>query len=249
VKNQVVALSGGKDSTGMLLMMLDRGEPVHSVIFFDTGWEFPQMLEHVDEVQRRTGIEIVRLRPAESFGRWMLRKPVIARTGPRKGKVRRIGRGWPAANRRWCTGLKVQALDRYVAKIPDVVACIGFAADEAHRAAGPSMQKKPYKRRYPLIEWDVTEQQALRYCLDRGYTWGGLYGVFRRVSCFCCPLQRIGELRKLRAHFPKLWARMLRMDARVSKRNRGYKWYRTLRELDRRFAREDKESVACAAAG
>jgi rubrerythrin len=27
----------------MLLMMLERGESIHSVVWFDTGWEFPQM--------------------------------------------------------------------------------------------------------------------------------------------------------------------------------------------------------------
>ena len=39
----VVSLSGGKDSTAMLLMLLERGEPVADVVFFDTGWEFPEM--------------------------------------------------------------------------------------------------------------------------------------------------------------------------------------------------------------
>ena len=35
-KNLVVALSGGKDSTAMLLMMLEKNIPVHSAVFFDT---------------------------------------------------------------------------------------------------------------------------------------------------------------------------------------------------------------------
>ena len=37
--NNVISLSGGKDSTAMLHMMLERGESIHSVLFFDTGWE------------------------------------------------------------------------------------------------------------------------------------------------------------------------------------------------------------------
>ncbi len=236
--NHVVALSGGKDSTAMLLMMLERRVPIHSVVFFDTGWEFPQMLEHVDALERRTGIDIVRLRPEVPFEELMLRVPVVARRGERKGEVTRIGRGWPAAMRRWCTGLKARALDRYVADIPDVTACIGFAADEAHRAAGPTMSRKPYRRRYPLIEWNVTEDEALRYCRRQGYDWGGVYDVFRRVSCYCCPLQRIGELRKLRQHFPNLWQHMLDLDGQITNNNRGYKWFESLRALDRRFESE-----------
>lgn len=41
--SNVVSLSGGKDSTAMLLMLLERGEPVADVMFFDTGWEFLEM--------------------------------------------------------------------------------------------------------------------------------------------------------------------------------------------------------------
>ncbi len=34
--NNVISFSGGKDSTAMLHLMLDRGESIHSVLFFDT---------------------------------------------------------------------------------------------------------------------------------------------------------------------------------------------------------------------
>ena len=45
--NNTISLSGGKDSTAMLNIMLGRGESIHSAVFFDTGWEFPEMLEHI----------------------------------------------------------------------------------------------------------------------------------------------------------------------------------------------------------
>ena len=68
---QIVSFSGGKDSTAMLHMMLDRGEPVDHVIWFDTGWEFPEMAEHVKEVAYKTGLEITCVRPDHSFDYWM----------------------------------------------------------------------------------------------------------------------------------------------------------------------------------
>lgn len=59
----IVSLSGGKDSTAMLLMMIERGIPIHSIVFFDTGWEFPQMHEHIDLLEKRTGKRIDRIKP------------------------------------------------------------------------------------------------------------------------------------------------------------------------------------------
>ncbi len=52
VRPHVVSLSGGKDSTAMLHWMLERGEWVHSAVFFDTGWEFPQMYAHLESVEK-----------------------------------------------------------------------------------------------------------------------------------------------------------------------------------------------------
>lgn len=53
--NQIISLSGGKDSTAMLHLMLDQDESIHSVIFLDTGWEFPQMYEHLDLIEKKQG--------------------------------------------------------------------------------------------------------------------------------------------------------------------------------------------------
>jgi 3'-phosphoadenosine 5'-phosphosulfate sulfotransferase (PAPS reductase)/FAD synthetase len=42
------SFSGGKDSTAMLLMLIEKGCPLDRIIFFDTGWEFPQMYDHIN---------------------------------------------------------------------------------------------------------------------------------------------------------------------------------------------------------
>ena len=39
----VVSFSGGKDSTAMLLRMIELKETINEVIFCDTGMEFPEM--------------------------------------------------------------------------------------------------------------------------------------------------------------------------------------------------------------
>lgn len=48
----IVQFSGGKDSTCMLLMMLDQNMPVDEIIFCDTGKEFPGMYDHISKVEK-----------------------------------------------------------------------------------------------------------------------------------------------------------------------------------------------------
>ncbi len=238
--NQIVSFSGGKDSTAMLLEMLERGEVIHSVVAFDTGWEFPQMMEHWDKVEAYTGLKFVRVVPKEPFDYWLFDRPVFKRFGPDKGKMYRQGNGWPSPMRRWCTREKVNALERYFKKIDDLVLSIGYAADEKHRLDRNTLSQKKYETRYPLIEWDIDEVRALEICKSHGFDWGGLYEHFKRVSCFCCPLQPLTELRVLRHEYPDLWETMIDWDARCKGNNPGFVRYQTVLEIDARFAEEDR---------
>ena len=56
-----VSLSGGKDSTAMLLLMIERGMPIDMVLSADTGMEFPEMYEHLAKLDehlfRERGIQ------------------------------------------------------------------------------------------------------------------------------------------------------------------------------------------------
>ena len=47
----IASFSGGKDSTAMVLHMLELGEQLDEVIFCDTYMEFPEMYEHVRKVR------------------------------------------------------------------------------------------------------------------------------------------------------------------------------------------------------
>ena len=99
------------------------------------------------------------------------------------------------------------------------------------------------------MEWGITEAQALQICYDRGYDWGGLYEVYRHASCWCCPFQRIDELRKLRHHHPELWVRLLDMDNRARAMfGPGplgqFKQNWSVERLEARFAREDGSTTA-----
>ena len=219
----VVSFSGGKDSTAMLIQMLELGMRVDEIIFCDTSVEFPQMYEHVDKVEKYIGRKITRLKAPNSFEYMLLDYEIHARNG----SIKR-GYGFADMRNRWCTSyFKRDMIKRHLKEHENVVQYVGIAADEAHRAE---------EKRYPLIEWGWTEADALQYCYNKGFDWGGLYKIFNRVSCWCCPLKNLDELRKLRRHFPQLWERLREWDRQTW---RKFKADWTVDELDERFYREE----------
>ena len=233
----IVSLSGGKDSTALLLMMLERGMRVDRVICVDTTKEFPQMYAHLEWLQQNIDVEIETVRIGYDY--WFGEH--IKTKGVRKGDA---GYGWPNFLNRWCTSLKQRAFMCIAAGEPydprrwavfradNIVEYHGIAADEARRATGD--KRRPWRDiRYPLVEWGMTEADCLQYCYDHGYDWGGLYEKFQRLSCYCCPLSRLGELKVVHNEFPELWGKMRTMD-KVSRRpfRRDY----TLGELEQKFS-------------
>lgn len=194
----------------MLHEMIRRGMRIDEVINADTGAEFPAMYEHIDKVDKflmaERGISITRLKSPKDFEWFMLK--AIREDDP----VGTPGYGWPAATVRWCTGhLKVHLIERYIRTLPlEPYRYIAFAADERYRLNRKSNQA--LLNRYPLMEWGITEAEALDKCYELGYTWDGLYEDFKRVSCWCCPLQGLDGLRNLWQNYPQMWRQLRRLD-------------------------------------
>jgi len=224
----IVSFSGGKDSTAMLLMMLEKGLPVDRVICVDTTKEFPQMYEHINAVQKLCPVEIEVVKI--DFDYWF--GDHVKTKGKNKGKK---GYGFPDFRNRWCTALKRDAVKRVQKTITgDCIQFHGIAFDEKDRCKNNAGRNI----RYPLVEWQVTEKQALEYCYAKGLNWGGLYEKFHRVSCWCCPLSRIGELRVLYNDFPELWAELEEMD---KKSFRKFRSDYSVKDLSEKFAMEFKK--------
>ena len=106
-----VSLSGGKDSTAMLLLMIERGMPIDMALSADTGMEFPEMYEHLAKLDehlfRERGIHITTLRHPKGFEYLMFDEP---KQKPRSLENRAklgippYGNDWPGIRVRWCTG-------------------------------------------------------------------------------------------------------------------------------------------------
>lgn len=225
----IVSLSGGKDSTAMLLRMLEEGMPVDIILFCDTGLEFEGMYRHIEKLEKYIGIPITRLKSQQPF-EYLFFEHMPRRKNPEL--TGRKGYSWGGPRNRWCTAmLKTRIIDRYLRELSKEYTLkqyIGIAADEAHRVRDFN---------YPLVDWGMTEADCLAYCKERGFDWDGLYDIFHRVSCWCCPLQSYDELRKLRRHFPELWERLRYMDKNTW---RNFLKNYSVEQLEARFAFEDE---------
>lgn len=217
----MVSFSGGKDSTAMLLMLLERGIEPGDIVFFDAGWEFPDMYEHINKVEEHIGQKIIRLKPQKSFEYWMF---------DHRGK----GRGFATPTLRWCTGKKRDVVEKFWRNSGKPAHYLGIAYDEAHRRK----TSRPERKEYPLVDWKIMEREALSYCYERGFFWNDLYERFRRVSCWCCPFQSLNELRNLRQFYPDLWQKLKQMQKRAFNKFRPDA---TVFDLDERFKKEERQ--------
>lgn len=58
IDHNIVSVSGGKDSTALLLLALERNTPNLQAVFADTGNEHPTTYEYVDYLAQSTGVSI-----------------------------------------------------------------------------------------------------------------------------------------------------------------------------------------------
>ena len=224
----IVSFSGGKDSTAMLLRMLEENMQVDEIIYCDTYKEFPQMYKHIEKIKKyikeKYNKEITTLKAEKDFDYYMFEHEKTR--GKNKGKR---GYGWSTMLCRWCTSnLKTNVINKYLkAKNEEYTEYIGIACDEPKRIKDKC---------YPLIDWGMTEKDCLHYCYERGFNWEGLYEHFDRLSCWCCPLKNLKELKILYKYYPNLWNELKKMD------EKAYNQFRadySVEQLQQKFRREE----------
>jgi 3'-phosphoadenosine 5'-phosphosulfate sulfotransferase (PAPS reductase)/FAD synthetase len=237
----VASFSGGKDSTAMVIELIKRQEPLNEVLFCDTYKEFPTMYKHISKIKRiieNAGIKFTELRSPKPFDYLMFEYQPKRKEDKLEGLK---GYSWPDSKNRWCTTkLKVSIIDSYIKKLSEeynVLQYIGLAADEICRLERERNKRKGHI--HPLVIWGWDEEKCLNYCYDNGFNWDGLYKLFKRVSCWCCPLQSLEDLRNLRTHFPELWNELLDMDSRTW---RKFRPDFSVKQLEIRFQLEEERA-------
>ena len=228
----IVMFSGGKDSTAMLLLMIEKGMQIDEICFADTGMEFPEMYEHIEKVEKHINRKIIKLNIRKNWMYWFSEHEKTR--GKNKGEK---GYGWCGKYHcRWGTSLKKESINKYLKHLKkeyELVEYHGVASDEWAR----TQKNKGRNIKYPLIDFGFTEKQALEYCYGKGFNWNGLYDNMVRVSCFCCDQKRIGELKWIFNERPELWEILLKMQSQTKY---NFKQNLSLFDIDKKFKESEK---------
>jgi len=178
----IVPWSGGKDSTATLLLAVKAfGAKRVIAIFGDTGTEFPQTLEYVEKISSKLGVRVER-----------------AYAGIDKKLLE--GMPLPTHDNRWCTALKIEAIEKKAAEVASGKTLIVVGDRDAE---SPSRSTRPTLRKASYIE-DVTVVAPIRlwggfhvqlYLLANGIELNPLYyRGFYRIGCYMCPSLRSWEI-------------------------------------------------------
>lgn len=207
----------------MVLRLIELGYPLDEVLCCDTTMEFPAMYRHIEKVKavvEAAGIKFTTLKAEHNFEWHAIHYP-LQKEDALLSRINKelpvYGKGWPTSRIRWCTKeLKITLIHNYIKELKTTYSLrqyVGIAADEQDRLKRPDAKKDG--KLYPLDEWGWAEADAMAYCRRKGYDWDGLYKIFKRVSCWHCPLQPLNELKALYKYFPALWADLLEMDKKI----------------------------------
>ena len=228
----IACISYGKDSLAQLEVIHKNNLPLTDIVTADimATPEIPAYLpdlvefrERLDrEILQRYGIPVTHVRADKTFVDYFYRELT------KRSKYTGIW-GWPPAFGHWCMKyLKLHPIQDYFSGL-DYVEWVGIAADEIARQG-----KLNERKRSALVEYGITEAQAMDIC--RGLGWvSPTYLHSGRDGCWFCPCQGIGQLRRLYNEFPEYWQMMMDWDKDTAKR---FKIDHTLEEYDRRFEME-----------
>lgn len=175
---QVVAFSGGKDSTAMALMLWERGEDF-DLLFTPTGNELPGLHAHIARVAEVTGKDLL---PVNNYSleHW----------------IKHFG-ALPNHRQRWCTRLiKILPCIAYLKQQPGTTLCVGLRADEPERTG---LYGDFAFYRYPLREAGMGLSAVIKLCERHN-----LMPSFR-TDCAVCPYQRLGEWYRLWMDYPAMY--------------------------------------------
>lgn len=226
-----VAFSGGKDSTAMLIRMLEKGMKIDIIEMAFAELEFEEVLDYVEKVnqyiKKKYNKEIEIHDCGKRFGNLFYKKKT---RGKRKGEIR----GFPLAITRGCwveSEIKVSEMDKR--RSPDDIVYIGFNSDEKNRKL--KNERIKYKVKYPLIKWGWSSVKCLEFLKKRGL-FPPIYNKIDRTGCWFCPKQNMKSLFYLWKNHPQKWKQLKKWEKDSPD---GFHPQYTLKEKEEKFKKWD----------
>lgn len=148
--DRIVSFSGGKDSTAMLIRMLELGMKIDKIVFADTTLEYPEHYAYIKKIEQYIGRKIIRVRSETGFYYWFYGLFTRGKLeGKRRGMPYLVTHGW------CCRELKIKPQAKIQNKT-DII-YLGIAYDERNR------MQKAKNLRYPLVEWKFRHSRGRRH--------------------------------------------------------------------------------------
>ncbi len=213
---QIVAFSGGKDSTALVLRLAELGEDF-SCLFTPTGDELPDLAAHITHIIDRISRPLI-IPPNRPLLEWM-----------------EFHRALPNFRMRWCTRqIKIEPCIAWLVQHPGSTLLVGLRADEESRI-GLYGDYATY--RYPLREWGWNIGDVRAYLAAQHVT------VPTRTDCALCYGQRLIEWWELWRMYPARFESGVQLEQRYGHTFRSAQrdsWPASLAELRTRFEAGDK---------
>jgi 3'-phosphoadenosine 5'-phosphosulfate sulfotransferase (PAPS reductase)/FAD synthetase len=196
----IVSVSGGKDSTALLLYALNNlqvsSEDEIVPVFCDTGWEHDDTYRYLDYLEKKLGIKIIRIK-SELGG---MRELCLHQ------------KFMPNRIMRFCTTelkqkpFKKWIYENFVSKGIDFISLIGVRRDESKMRSNEecfkivreTFNRKAFfiKTLQPIVYWST--KRVFEYIEENGLEPNPLYAQgYSRVGCYPCVFANKAELQML----------------------------------------------------
>ena len=222
---EVVALSGGKDSSALALRLHElHPEISYAYVFTPTGDEPPDMIEHWLLLGKLLGARLTPITAGVSL----------------QGLIKRQN-ALPNWRQRWCTRmLKIEPYAKWLSqqtqKYDRVVSHVGLRADEAEREGGDYAAIPNVEMKFDMRDWNWGLADVKAYLQERGVT------IPRRTDCLKCFFQRLIEWYEFWRDHPASWAEGEALEASTGHTFRSPgrdTWPAAMKELRLRFEAGD----------